>query len=92
MIIDGFERPSRRVSFVEFLVVLILYDIAGFIVSNDLVELPIRHFDQEFNLLVIDSIIIANLSCNQGSKLTTVRHVANEGKAKEFIRTEMRQF
>lgn len=44
VIADGFQRPCRRVRFVEFLVVLIFDDVAEFIAS----DCPIGHLNQEF--------------------------------------------
>jgi hypothetical protein len=89
VIADGFERPCCRVGPMEFLVVLILDDVAELIVRDDLIKHPIRHFDQEFNMLVIGSVVIFNLAGNRSAELTTIRHVANESEAKEFIRTEV---
>ena len=63
MTIDGFERPCCQVRLIWFLVVPVLDDAAELIVSDDFVKLPISHFDEESNPLVIGSAVILNLSC-----------------------------
>ena len=59
---------------------LLLNNVAELIVSNDLIQLAVRQFNQEFILLVIGSIIVLDLSCNGSSELATVRHITNESK------------
>jgi hypothetical protein len=46
VIVDGFERPCCSVGLMEFLVVLILDDVAELIEGDDFIKLPIRPFDQ----------------------------------------------
>jgi hypothetical protein len=61
---------------------LIFNDAAKLIVSHNFIELPIGYFNQEFNLLVVGSIIIPDLACNQGTEHAPIRHVVNESESK----------
>jgi hypothetical protein len=72
--------------------VLFFDDIAEFIVGDDFVKLAIRHFDKEFDPLVIGSVVIDNLACHSSAECSTIIHVSDEGETKKFVRTEVRKF
>ena len=71
---------------------LLLDDVAELIVGNNLVKLSMGHFNKKFDLLVICSIVVHNLSCNGSPEFATISHITNEGETNKFIRTKMRKF
>lgn len=93
VIVDSFRRPCCRVGLVDFLVVQILNAVADFIMSNCLIKLPIRHSNQEFDVLVIGSVIIFNFLATEAQKAQQSGIVMNESEANEkFIRAEAGKF
>jgi hypothetical protein len=45
----------------------------------------VRHFNQEFDLLMVGSVVIFDFAGNGSAKLPSIGHVADEGEAEKFI-------
>jgi hypothetical protein len=90
--VDGFESPSRIVRSMQFVLMLLLDDVAELIVCDDFVELAVGHFNEEFDMLMVSSIVVHDFACNGSSEFASVVGVSDECETKKFVRTEMRQF
>ena len=78
VIVDSLKSISEIVRGMEFSFVLVFDNIAEFIVSDNLVELSVGHFDKEFDGFVIGGVSVDNLPCNGGTVFGTIIHIANE--------------